>query len=305
MNNFYQKIQNAAHRLRLTPTEKQHMRVALYEAMKQSPATASGGVPQDAGMRVVKSPYVFVSPRFAGAFAVLLILILGSGTAYAAQGALPGSPLYPVKVNVNDAVRVALATTPQQKALANAAVAQERLDEAQALEAQGRLDATTTAELQQNFDEHAAIAIALAASSTPAPLAVAGSAPFEASTTVSPEEETASSSAEASTTSSSARARFMARPFMKASTSTTTASTSPAASTTEATTAAASQEESAVENLTTTLERQRQQFDAIREKVEAHAGHGGRDSQNNGTSTSSEATSSQAASSSIELNLGF
>jgi hypothetical protein len=156
MNEFFKNLKQEAQHLRLSKNEKQSMRVSLYEAMKQAPAD----VQEVRVSRAVRSTYVWFSPRFALPVAVVLVMGLGTGTAFAAQGALPGDMLYPVKINVNEAVEVALAGTPAQKATTEEHIAERRVAEAQTLAAQGRLDATTTQELEDNFDEHASRALA-------------------------------------------------------------------------------------------------------------------------------------------------
>jgi Domain of unknown function (DUF5667) len=216
MNNFFYNLQNAARRTRLKPAEKQRMRVALYEAMKVTPAAAP------APAAPVKSPFIFVSLLrvrvLVPALAVLLVLA-GSGTAYAAQGALPGSPLYAVKTGVDEPVRLALAATPQAKAQVSAQIAETRVAEAQALAAQGRLDATTSEELQQNFDEHAALALALLGSTTPTT-----SVAVAAETGV-PAAGTASTSGRQPQQFEAVRAAFEAAAFSSSTVASTTAST--------------------------------------------------------------------------------
>ncbi|MGH7936061.1 MAG: DUF5667 domain-containing protein [Chthoniobacterales bacterium] len=154
MNNFFNDLKNEAQGARLSQGEKQRMRVRLYEAMR-SPTLA---VP-DIVAQKVPSPFnsfqFFVRVRVMVPLAALLIVVMGSGTALAAQGALPGDPLYAVKINVNEAVQVALATTPQAKAQVNAQIATTRLQEAEDLAAAGTLTASTSAQLAQNFDQHA------------------------------------------------------------------------------------------------------------------------------------------------------
>ncbi|MDE1925134.1 MAG: hypothetical protein KGH79_03060 [Patescibacteria group bacterium] len=155
MNNFFEQLKKAARDIRLLTQEKQAMRVRLYDAMKESPLFAA--TPEAAKQpRAHPSPYYFFfSPKWATALALALVAALGSGTAYAAQGALPGDALYPVKIHLNETVQTALATTPQAKAELNASLAETRLEEAETLAAQGKLDATTSAELAGNFDQHA------------------------------------------------------------------------------------------------------------------------------------------------------
>lgn len=110
----------------------------------------------------VKSPWGVWMRVSQFAVAPMAILLLFAGTAYAAQGALPGDLLYPVKIHVNESVEVALATTPQEQVAVQTQLAAERVAEAQALATAGKLDATTTQELQDNFDAHASEAIAIA-----------------------------------------------------------------------------------------------------------------------------------------------
>ncbi|MDE2078997.1 MAG: hypothetical protein KGI73_01275 [Patescibacteria group bacterium] len=89
------------------------------------------------------------------ALAIALILALsGGGAAYAAQGALPGDVLYPVKINLDENIQQALAFSDQAKANVNASLAAERLKEAATLAAEGNLSTSTADTLQQNLDQH-------------------------------------------------------------------------------------------------------------------------------------------------------
>ncbi len=142
--------------------EKRAMRSAIRETMVAN--------------RPVFSPVKasWLSPRSIAVASGLISLLVLGGTAYAAQGSLPGNPLYAVKIHIDEPVQVALAITPEQKAQANASIAERRVAEAQVLAARGTLDAITTKELQANFNLHAIQAVTFAkesesssASSTP------------------------------------------------------------------------------------------------------------------------------------------
>jgi hypothetical protein len=150
MTNLHEKLIAASEHIRLTAEEKRTMRAALF------------GAPDPVAF--ARSPYVFVaSHRWAAALAVLVLVVgAGGGTAFAAQGALPGSPLYAVKVKVVEPAQLALASGPAQKAAVNAQIAQTRVEEAEALAQRGALDAATTQALALNFEAHAASAEALA-----------------------------------------------------------------------------------------------------------------------------------------------
>ncbi|MDE2213008.1 MAG: hypothetical protein KGJ34_00510 [Patescibacteria group bacterium] len=154
MNRLQRHLKNEASKFRLTRGEKGAMRSALEAAISPVPTYAA-----------TPSPYSIFIRRFPRATALssgaLAAILLMGGTAYAAQGSLPGDLLYPVKIHVDEPVRGAFAVTPTAKAQWNAEVAQERLQEAQELASQGRLSTSTEGELADNFDTHMNQAIAI------------------------------------------------------------------------------------------------------------------------------------------------
>ncbi len=141
MKPFFKQLHTEAEQIRLSVSEKQSMRSSLHAAM---------GMPIASPYRISLFAPRIMMPLF------LLLLVVGGGTAYAAQGSLPGNPLYAIKIHVNEPVQTALAFSPQAKAQINAQLAERRLQEAEILAQQGKLDATTTAQLKNNFDAHIA-----------------------------------------------------------------------------------------------------------------------------------------------------
>jgi hypothetical protein len=116
-------------------------------------------------MEVTRSPYVFlsVSSYWSRSFAaVMLFVLVGAGTASAAQGALPGDFLYPVKISINESVEVALASGPGHKAEVQARLAERRVEEAETLASEGRLDEQKAQLIAEKIEKHAAEATALA-----------------------------------------------------------------------------------------------------------------------------------------------
>ena len=90
-----------AQRVRLSRVEKDAMRTRLDEFVRAHPKRVG----------LIPSPWVtgrfFTLMHKPGAMALILILVLGGGTAYAAEGALPGDTLYSIKVDlVEEAVAV-------------------------------------------------------------------------------------------------------------------------------------------------------------------------------------------------------
>jgi hypothetical protein len=152
MTKLYRHLNTEVHEWRMTEAEKRAMRGSLEAHMSAHPL---------GGMR---SPYSWVSFVHMRSMVLvpILILMLGSGTAFAAQGALPGDALYSIKIHVNEAVADALAVSDEAKASYNTKVAAERLKEAQALAAENKLSAETTDTLAQNYEAHATLAVAYA-----------------------------------------------------------------------------------------------------------------------------------------------
>jgi hypothetical protein len=90
------------------------------------------------------------------AISLIIAAAIGGGTAVAAQNALPGDPLWTVKVNVDEKLAAMLATSQQERAELDIADIKTRLNEAQALQAKGQLTAQTQAQISSNIDMHSA-----------------------------------------------------------------------------------------------------------------------------------------------------
>ena len=96
------------------------------------------------------------------ALAAALIFFVSGGTALAAEGALPGDLLYPVKVGVNEQVRSALAISTEAQGAWEVERAERRLEEASRLAAAGTLDDDTRAEIETRLEAHTKAAEATA-----------------------------------------------------------------------------------------------------------------------------------------------
>lgn len=91
-------------------------------------------------------------------FAIAAMLLIGGGTTFAAQNSLPGELLYPVKVGVNEHIRLAFAVSNEAETEVQLALLEERVREAQALEAQGRLDGELAVAVRTNVRTQASAA---------------------------------------------------------------------------------------------------------------------------------------------------
>lgn len=84
------------------------------------------------------------------------LLLLGGGVSYAADGTLPGDALYPVKINVNEALSQALTFRDASEAKLQADLADRRASEAEELAARGELSPEIRADLEARFRDHLA-----------------------------------------------------------------------------------------------------------------------------------------------------
>ncbi len=83
--------------------------------------------------------------------ALMLILLLGGGTTVAASGALPGDTLYSVKINVNENVERLLAVNAEARAGVEARLASRRIEEAEKLGSENRLDDEKRTDIAAQF----------------------------------------------------------------------------------------------------------------------------------------------------------
>ncbi|KKT86828.1 MAG: hypothetical protein UW86_C0019G0009 [Microgenomates group bacterium GW2011_GWA1_Microgenomates_45_10] len=84
-----------------------------------------------------------------------ILIALGGGVSFAAEQTLPGDTLYPVKLNVNEKIRTLTALDAETRAHWEAKMAERRLDEAEELAAEGKLNAEARAQIEANFKAHA------------------------------------------------------------------------------------------------------------------------------------------------------
>ncbi len=106
---------------------------------------------------LTRSPYVFrrsvFMRRYAGVF-VLTIFILSGAVATRAEKSLPGDALYAVKINVTEPARDLIKILPEEKMEWEAEKALRRVEEAEILIAEQRLDDKKESKLNNLFEKH-------------------------------------------------------------------------------------------------------------------------------------------------------
>lgn len=153
-NELHTYLKRAGEKLSLSVEEREQMRRTVHAYMEMKPLREASVV----GSQKYRIQWFF-SPRPIAAALVMVLFVSTTGVSYAAQGALPGDLLYPIKTHVNEPVSGALASSASAKTAWAMKVAGERIKEAATLAAEGRLSSTTQQEIQTNFEEHAQQAI--------------------------------------------------------------------------------------------------------------------------------------------------
>ena len=163
LSNFFKKEDQeivakirAATKVRMDDAARERTRALLAEYVQMRPVRGGESLPLTpiATNRLSQ----FFMRHSMPAFAAVLVLAVGGGTAAAAEGALPGDMLYPIKVHVNEEMRATLTVSPKAKADWQVSRAERRLEEAATLALSGKLDDATRAELDTNLNAHVKLA---------------------------------------------------------------------------------------------------------------------------------------------------
>lgn len=133
-------IMNALKREGLAEHERIALRHKLKLFMHEHPLRVPVRIRILGALRVSQQgAYLFAPQRAVAVFTLALFLCTGIGSSYAAEHALPGDTLYFVKVKINEPVAGALALSDTRKAQWGVSLTERRLEEAEALAAEGRL----------------------------------------------------------------------------------------------------------------------------------------------------------------------
>lgn len=155
MKRFQEQLKKRAESVNMRAFERRELRERLVAYMEYHP------LPQSAMQQSTKSEFVTETYRrvevktsliasFVGSFAVLLLIIVP----VAAERAVPGDVLYPVKVNFNEEIRSTLAVSPYAKVEWETKRLERRIAEARLLASEGRLTEDVEAEVTEAVRAH-------------------------------------------------------------------------------------------------------------------------------------------------------
>lgn len=156
MNKFdFEKFVKDAKAVQLSPSEKEQGLNYLKRVLEAEPARDVSKVSLD-GHKQWSNPFNYLNFNLKPMPIILVLAILvGGGTSLAAEQALPGDPLYPIKISVNENMRSWLAFSDEARASLEAKLAEKRLEEAEKLAARNELDEAVRIKIEQNFQAHA------------------------------------------------------------------------------------------------------------------------------------------------------
>lgn len=150
--NDLRKLKADAKKIHLTPDEKNSMDKAILGFMQKNPLQ-SVRIEKDARHTVYGQTVIFSFLHKKYMFAslvVLLVVALGGGVSYAAEGTVPGQPLYPVK-HLTEEVKAAITFSPKADAEWDTRRVERRLEEATVLASQGKLESTVQEQLSNDL----------------------------------------------------------------------------------------------------------------------------------------------------------
>ena len=156
MDNRFEQFIKKARKIGLAKEERSCIKDNLVLFMDQNPVRYGVEQRQPNHTGSIKNNLKFLTFNFKTMpIFIVIAMLVGGGVSFAAEKALPGDVLYPVKVHVNEEVRGLASLSPEAKANWEAMLAARRLEEAEELAVKSNLSSDVRAGLESNFQEHA------------------------------------------------------------------------------------------------------------------------------------------------------
>ncbi len=154
MENYFKQLNKALKKISLSSEEKSAMRERLTVFMKEHPIRHTESPIQKSPLHS-SFTYAYNIRRFVGVGLVIL-LAFGTTTAFASEQALPGSPLYPLKLSIENVQQRIIEDTSPKKTIFAIERLERRLAEAEQLAANDVIDEKTHQKIADRFEEHLA-----------------------------------------------------------------------------------------------------------------------------------------------------
>jgi|GEM_PF-5236769 len=166
MNNeldFFKTLVEKAKEISLTERERSKLFSAVDSFIERNPIQLENFVEKpkaDVGFthpRFFKRDFYhfsyFQMHGFRTVGALLLLAVFGTGTSFAAQGAVPGDILYPIKVNINEGIKAALLSGVERSEF-DVSLIKTRIEEAKTLAVRNELSDKKQAEITTRIDTY-------------------------------------------------------------------------------------------------------------------------------------------------------
>lgn len=145
INHLLKSLKHLRKPITLSEAEKRHMHAHILSYMNSHPIQEKAKV----------SPYFsYHSIIFRFASVAVVVLLVGGSTLFAAEGALPGDTLYPVKVGVNEEVKGFFVVGDENVIAWHEERVSTRLKEAETLAQAGKLSDAAQAQVEAYFDSN-------------------------------------------------------------------------------------------------------------------------------------------------------
>lgn len=142
MNNNWQKGIKDLQKLSLSKKEKQILLEKVFDQLPQKPIISPW-----------MSPFVTFKSHIA-TFVVFVLVATSSSIALAAENALPGDLLYPIKISVTEPARGIIKISPEEKIEWEIEKAVRRIEEVSILVTEERLDEKKQEKAEELFEKH-------------------------------------------------------------------------------------------------------------------------------------------------------
>ena len=139
MDEILEKLNKQAQKVFLNKDEKSAIRNILISYSRESPYGAFFS------FSLIRNKKVLILAS------VIALLLMGGGTSYAAQRALPGDILYPIKINVNEKIADLMAVTKEAKVKLNKKIIKTRLGEMDKLISIGKFDKKKEVKIEKDL----------------------------------------------------------------------------------------------------------------------------------------------------------
>ncbi|HEY4494024.1 MAG TPA: cytochrome b5 domain-containing protein [Candidatus Paceibacterota bacterium] len=148
MDDLFNKIKEGAKKISLRREEKIYIAEKIKAHIQANPIREEIPVPSPYARGLKHRHLVYV------VLSVLLVFGIGGSTSLLANYSLPGDALYPVKVNVNEKIESFLTTGVDADVKIESRLANERLEEVEALEKKGGVKEEVKNKLDKDLENH-------------------------------------------------------------------------------------------------------------------------------------------------------